>query len=478
MKNRETGYSSAIVTQDRVKEKGKGFPAEPAGGGFAMNCLKKHGNGFRFDGKPVTLRGIGVGSWINLEHFMMGMPGLDGMIRDELDRRMPGLAQTVEKNFFTDADAAYLRSMGVNLVRVPFNLGRLYDAQRDAFRPEGLALLRTLGEICERHRLFFLPDMHTVPGGQNPDWHSECETGVPLFWRYEVLRCAAVRAWGKIAGELKGFRYLAGYDLLNEPVLPEGQENLLDAFHARAAEAIRQEDPDHLIFIEGNRFSMDFRGVGLPDLERSAYTYHFYPAVWDSRLGDPALPEEERQAGFRKAHERILESFGSDPGALLCGETGFELQMTGEKEGLRMLEDVLCLFESAGVSWCVWSYKDSGMMGLRFPGENSVWRKVCARIGEEWNHHLDMERGDRLAGRISREWFGGRLTEKEIYALQFRLRAALFAPEAEHILRPALETLTDWECVRLGEDFSHERCETRAGYEALLKRYCHDRKGV
>ena len=28
------------------------------------------------NGEPVFLRGIGVGSWLNLEHFMMGVPGL------------------------------------------------------------------------------------------------------------------------------------------------------------------------------------------------------------------------------------------------------------------------------------------------------------------------------------------------------------------------------------------------------------------
>ena len=68
---------------------------------------------------------------------------------------------------------------------------------------------------CDRHGLFFLPDLHTAPGGQNPDWHSECETGVPLFWQHHALRAQAAEVWYAVAGALKDSEYLAGYDLLN-----------------------------------------------------------------------------------------------------------------------------------------------------------------------------------------------------------------------------------------------------------------------
>ena len=44
-------------------------------------CLGIVDNHFAFRGHSVALRGIGVGSWLNLEHFMVGLPGLDGMLR-------------------------------------------------------------------------------------------------------------------------------------------------------------------------------------------------------------------------------------------------------------------------------------------------------------------------------------------------------------------------------------------------------------
>lgn len=435
-------------------------------------CLGIVDNHFAFRGQCVALRGIGVGSWLNLEHFMVGLPGLDGMLRTALDAACPGTMDAFDDSFFTDADAAYLRSLGVNLIRVPFSYRLVWDEATGRPCPEGLAKLRRLADICDRHGLFYLPDLHTTPGGQSPDWHSECETGVPLFWRHRALRAQTAEVWRAVAEALKDSEYLAGYDLLNEPVPPEGGVDALNEFHRMAARAIREVDESHLLFVEGCRFSMDFRGVTLPDPGRSAYTYHFYPAVWEEALADPALPEDERRSGFRRAHDAILSTFDGDPGPLLCGETGFELQTLGDEAGLGMLEAVVDTIEAVGAGWCLWSYKDTGMMGLRSPAPGSAWRELADDVSRSWNHHLDMRRGDDLARRISESWFGGVLSPSERYAMQFRLRAALFMPEVEHVLKPALARMSPERLAQLGGDFALERCPARPGYERLLRRRC------
>ena len=43
-----------------------------------------------------------------------------------------------------------------------------------------------------------VPDLHTVPGGQNPDWHSDNGTGYTLFWQYGVFRQQMVMLWKEI----------------------------------------------------------------------------------------------------------------------------------------------------------------------------------------------------------------------------------------------------------------------------------------
>ena len=44
---------------------------------FIQTC----GTEFVLDGQPIRLRGYTLGTWMNLEHFMVGLPGTHTMIR-------------------------------------------------------------------------------------------------------------------------------------------------------------------------------------------------------------------------------------------------------------------------------------------------------------------------------------------------------------------------------------------------------------
>ena len=191
--------------------------------------------------------------------------------------------------------------LGINLIRVPINHHLFWNDQMDEPNPFGFEQLERLASICVAQGLYFLPDLHTTPGGQNPDWHSECRTGTPLFWEFEAFQKRAVKIWSAIAERLKDCTALLGYDLLNEPVLPSGQAGLLNRFYRRAITAIRKQDPRHLVFLEGDRFSMDFSSITPLCDPNWAYAYHFYPGVWNERLLDPAMDEKERRKAFASA---------------------------------------------------------------------------------------------------------------------------------------------------------------------------------
>lgn len=45
-----------------------------------MNFLTAEGNNFVSHCQPVILKGVGLGNWLTLEHFMFGMPGTDSQI--------------------------------------------------------------------------------------------------------------------------------------------------------------------------------------------------------------------------------------------------------------------------------------------------------------------------------------------------------------------------------------------------------------
>ena len=40
-----------------------------------MDFVKVKGKEFYYKGKPILFSGLGVGSWLNMEHFMLGLPG-------------------------------------------------------------------------------------------------------------------------------------------------------------------------------------------------------------------------------------------------------------------------------------------------------------------------------------------------------------------------------------------------------------------
>lgn len=50
-----------------------------------MDFIAVKGTDFTVNGSPIALKGMGVGSWLNLEHFMVGMPGTDSQIRQAFE---------------------------------------------------------------------------------------------------------------------------------------------------------------------------------------------------------------------------------------------------------------------------------------------------------------------------------------------------------------------------------------------------------
>jgi Cellulase (glycosyl hydrolase family 5). len=120
--------------------------------------------------------------------------------------------------------------------------------------------------------------MHTVPGGQNPDWHSDNPTSYAAFWDYKDHQDRTVWLWEQIVARYKHNAWVAGYNPLNEPCDPEHVR--LPAFYARIEKAIRAIDPRHILWLDGNTFAMEWKGFDTV-LPNCVYAMHDY-AVWSS----------------------------------------------------------------------------------------------------------------------------------------------------------------------------------------------------
>ena len=227
----------------------------------------------------MILRGFGLGGWLNMENFITGYPA-----NEEAQRQVLREALGPEKYdfffdrfltyFFTEDDARFVKSLGLNLIRIPVNYRHLEDDMAPfVIKEEGFRHLDRAIDLCAAQGIYTIIDLHALPGYQNMDWHSDNPTHKALFWQHKHFQDRTVGIWEAIARRYRGNPWVAGYNPINEPYDPS--EQCIMPVYRRLVDAIRAIDPDHLIFLEGNRYSVDFHMFGEP-WPGVVYTNHDY----------------------------------------------------------------------------------------------------------------------------------------------------------------------------------------------------------
>ncbi|MDR2974013.1 MAG: glycoside hydrolase family 5 protein [Propionibacteriaceae bacterium] len=351
-------------------------------------------------GATVVLTGFGLGGWLNMENFITGYPATETLQREALRRALgpegyQAFFDEFDQVFFSDHDARYIASLGCNSVRLPFNYRRLEDDRAPfVIKPEGLAALDRAVEICKRAGLHVILDLHAAPGCQNQSWHSDNPTHWDAFWDHVHFQDRVVHLWRVLADRYQDEPAVAGYNLLNEPADRTGAR--LSPFYDRLSAAVRQIDPRHVLFLDGNTYSTDFSMFDRP-IDNAVYTAHDYARP--GMLPRSAYPGETEGKYFDrdKLEQVFLErtQFQRRTGTpIWVGEFG--PQYTGDPardaERVQMLRDQLDIYAAAGASWSLWTYKDVGLQGIRVvPPESSYLRQIAgvlvakARLGtDQW----------------------------------------------------------------------------------------------
>ncbi|GAA1686294.1 glycoside hydrolase family 5 protein [Microbacterium lacus] len=336
------------------------------------HLLKVHGTRILNGADPIVLRGFGLGGWMNMENFITGYAGTESQMRRALRGVLgdEGYARFFDRFlavFFTDRDAAFLKSLGLNSVRIPFNY-RHFESDDAPFeiREEGFRLLDAVVDVCARHGIYAILDLHAVPGAQNQHWHSDNPTQWAHFWSQRQFQDRVVNLWEHIAAHYRGNPWVAGYNPINEPGDAEG--STIGPFYRRLEAAIRAVDPDHILFLDGNRYSTQFDQLGDP-LPNCVYTAHDYalpgfvdggpyPGVSRGQYVDRDIVEQTFLA--RTAYMRETGT------PIWVGEFGPVYTGDPERDGqrLRLLEDQLAIFSRHDASWALWTYKDIGLQGV------------------------------------------------------------------------------------------------------------------
>lgn len=320
-------------------------------------------------GKPVVLKGIAIGGWLMMEGYMMcGRNITEREFKLNLEKAQgkpaaDDFAATWRENFFRESDIETIKGWGANCVRIPFNYRVVeFEDRPYSLNEAGFKFLDKVVEWCERNSIYCILDMHAAPGAQNPDWHSD-PVGEPQLFTNEVNKDRFLRLWHFLAERYNGVSAIAGYDVLNEPVVPFTQESMLKDLYTKATKEIRDADKDHIIFLEGNFWGQRLKCLGKPDDNNTAYSAHAYPIAdytfnWVTDLEYPGKVygikwDKEKLEFLAKQYWSFVQKMEVP---LYIGEMG--VNWRGDNYGeLKWVKDLLDMFEKHDIHWTYWTYK-------------------------------------------------------------------------------------------------------------------------
>ncbi|MDQ7905658.1 cellulase family glycosylhydrolase [Phytohabitans sp. ZYX-F-186] len=337
-------------------------------------------------GEPVTLAGVGLGGWLNMENFVTGYPGTESQQRKALRRALgeEGYQRYFDRfltDFFDAADARYLASLGLNSVRIPFNYRHFEDDDRPfAHKAEGFAWLDRVIGLCAGAGLYAILDLHAVPGYQNQNWHSDNPTHWASFWTHRHFQDRVVHLWEALADRYRDNPTVAGYNPVNEPADASGE--VIGPFYARLERAIRAVDSRHVLFLDGNKYSTDFSAFAEP-FANTVYTAHDYALpgmAAGSEYPGMARGEYFDREVVEETFLRRTEFMRRTGTPIWIGEFGpvYTGDPAVDASRLRLLRDQLDIYRAHGASWALWTYKDIGLQGLVYADPQSPYLR---RIG-------------------------------------------------------------------------------------------------
>ena len=259
---------------------------------------------------------------------------------------------------------SYLAQLGFNVVRLPISWANLepqpgvFDNQFLTWKTDedivwaGIAGVRI---ILDMHQYNWA---EKFGGSGAPAWSVQpylpnqlgLHQAVSDFWADATLQDHLISVWKKVAQHYANQPVIAGYDILNEPwvyttVNPTVNATSVDNFYAKAVQAIRQVDQDHLIFLEPAnlntfKFSAIANIVWSPHFYQLAFTSRYYPQNFTILESD-----------FEAKYKTFVQGLNVP---MWIGEFG--AFMPDKSSRAAWAQDALRLFNGHNVGWAWWAY--------------------------------------------------------------------------------------------------------------------------
>jgi endoglucanase len=242
------------------------------------------------DGNPITLRGVNFGNWLVWEGYMMNMD-VDGkratsQIRNNIknllgndEARTLTFENNWRNNYITNTDFARAKALGYNVIRIPFHYNMFWNTTTGTLKNNGFTWLDQAVNWARANNIYVVFCLHAAPGYQNPTYTCDNPGTTVGFWGNNWANVnLAGRVWNHIANRYRNYtgnEWIAGYDLLNEPVLETNKADLMRSYKDMTAQ-IRAVDSNHLIFASGNYYGSDFYDMLQRWDNNLVFTNHYY----------------------------------------------------------------------------------------------------------------------------------------------------------------------------------------------------------
>ena len=302
------------------------------------------------NGKSILLKGVGFGNWLLPEGYMWKFyDDCDRPRRIEnliLDLTGEEYSKRFWKQYFdsyiTKDDIEYIKSRGLNSVRLPINARYIMNRDNDkrTLSYKGIEYIDKLLKWCEENEIYVILDMHGAPGGQTGTNIDDSENDSPELFIDNKYRDDLIWLWTELAKRYKDRNIIAGYDLINEPLpewFNEHNDKVMPMYYD-ITNAIRQVDKNHMIILEGVHWATDwsiFESLKENTIENCMLQFHKY---WDN-------PDTESIQKFLDKRDELNYP-------IFMGEGG--------ENNMLLYAGVFHLLDQHNISWNFWSYKKMG----------------------------------------------------------------------------------------------------------------------
>jgi endoglucanase len=322
------------------------------------------------------------------------------------------------KSYYDRRDFALLQQLGLTHVRVPIDLGFLYDANSpDLMNAEALAVLdKAISEI-QSYNLAVIVDLHSTSIEDAEAANNSGRLEDPAFVE------AFIQFWQNFAAHLNSTTNpeITFIEPMNEPVF-FNDPSLWPPIQSKLIRAIREVAPQHTLIATGALWSGIETLTALEPLPDSniLYNFHFYEpfyfthqgASWVGDVGIeamrgvpyPSSPEaidmmalslsaetqgrlaeygaEYWDASLLREQIGAAADWAREKGVyLICDEFGTYNRFAPPADRGQWLYDARTTLENLGIGWTMWEYLGDFGLAQEIDGQRFADNLVIYRLG-------------------------------------------------------------------------------------------------